>query len=92
VRWQELYAACVSETETDGLEKLAYDTEGTMYLRLRELACEPRPSNEVQELKLAATGLLEIRIRKLGWPDPRFYAVAALDSTASASIAGFDSI
>lgn len=70
MQWQELYATCVSEAETDRLEKLTYDTEGAMYLRLRELAHELRPSNEAQELKQAATGLLEIRIRKLGWPDP----------------------
>lgn len=70
MRWQKLYAACVSETETERLEKLAYDTELAMYLRFQELACELRPSSEVQELRQAATGLLEIRINKLGWRDP----------------------
>lgn len=70
MQWQELYATCVSEAETDRLEKLTYDTEGAIYLRFRELASEPRLSNEVQELKHAAAGLLEIRIGRLGWPDP----------------------
>ena len=70
MQWQKLYAACVSETETDRLEKLVYDTEGAMFLRYQELAYTFPLSNEVQELKQATTGLLEIRIKKLGWPDP----------------------
>ena len=63
-------SACVSETETDGLEKPVFDTEGAMFLRFQELAFE-LPSNEVQELKQAATGLLEFKVKKLGWPDPK---------------------
>jgi len=64
VQWQELYAACVSATDTDRLEKLVYETEGAMFMRFQELAYERG------ELKRAIAGLLEIRIKKLGWPDP----------------------
>lgn len=70
VKWQELYAACVSATDTDRLENLVYEAEGAMFLRFQELAREPRVSNEAEELKQATAGLLEIKIRKLGWPDP----------------------
>lgn len=70
MQWQELYAACVSETDSDRLEKLVYETEGAMFLRFQELACEPLAWDEVQELKQAATGLLEFKVEQLGWPDP----------------------
>jgi len=69
VQWQELYAACVSETDTGRLEKLVSDTEDAIFLRFQELAYQGLP-NEVQELKRAAAGLLEFKIKKLGWPDP----------------------
>ena len=67
---QRLYAACVSETETDRLEKLVLDTEGAMFLRLQELAYELRSKDELRDLNRAATALLEVKVEKLGWPDP----------------------
>lgn len=70
MQWQELYAACVSETGTERLEKLVYETEDTVFLRLQELAYEPRLSNEGEELRQAAAGLLEFKVEQLGWPDP----------------------
>jgi len=73
VQWQELYAACVSENDTGRLEKLVSDTEGAIFLRFQELAHD-RLSNEVRELKQAAAGLLEFKIKKLGWPDPKIEA------------------
>src|ERR1051326_8585317 len=69
VQWEELYAACVFETDIGRLEKLVFDTEDAIFLRFQELACNGL-SNEVQELKRAASGLLEFKIKKLGWPDP----------------------
>jgi hypothetical protein len=69
MQWKELYAACVAETETERLEKLVSETEDAMFLRFQELAYEDR-SNEVLEMKQAASVLLEFKIEKLGWPDP----------------------
>ena len=69
MQWQELYAACVSETDRGRLEKLVFDTEDALFLRFQELVYAPH-SNEVRELKEAAAGLSELKIKKLGWPDP----------------------
>jgi len=73
VQWQELYAACVSETDIGRLEKLVSDTEDAIFLRFQELAHEGL-SSELRELKQAAAGLLEFKIKKLGWPDPKIEA------------------
>jgi len=69
MQWQELYAACVSETEIGRLEKLVFETEDALFLRFQELAYEHR-SNEVMEMKQAATTLLRFKVEKLGWHDP----------------------
>jgi len=74
MQWKELYAACVTETDSDRLEKLVFDTEDAMFLRFQELAHGLHVSNEVDELKQAATGLLEFKVKKLGWPDPKIEA------------------
>jgi len=70
VQWQELYADCVSETDIGRLETLVFDTEDAIFLRFQELVYDHHLSNEVRELKQAAAGLLEFKIKKLGWPDP----------------------
>jgi hypothetical protein len=70
VRWRELYNACVSETKLEKLEKLVFETEEAIVLRCHELCREPYLSSEVQALRQAAKGLLEIKTTKLGWPDP----------------------
>ena len=70
MNWQKLYADCVSETAIDRLEKLVFDAEDAIFLRFQELAGEPFLSNEVRDLKQAAKGLLEFKVKKLGWPDP----------------------
>lgn len=70
MRWQKLLESCVSETNPARLEKLVFDTEDAIYLRLRELSNEPYPSDESLELKQAAQKLLQLKIEKLGWTDP----------------------
>jgi hypothetical protein len=70
VQWQQLYESCVSETNLEKLNKLVLETEDAIYLRSRELSNEPHIADEVQALRRAAMGLLEIKIKKLGWPDP----------------------
>ena len=69
MQWQELYAACVSETDIGRLEKLVFDTEDAIFLRFKELAYDHHRSNEVRELKQGAAVLLEFKIKK-GWSDP----------------------
>jgi hypothetical protein len=44
-----------------------FETEDAIYLRSRELSDESHIADEVQALRRAATGLLEM---KLGWPNP----------------------
>jgi hypothetical protein len=70
VSWRELYDSCVHETNAERLETLASETESAIVLRFRDLSHESEQSDEVQALRQAAKVLLEIRIKKLGWPDP----------------------
>jgi len=70
VSWRQLYDSCVCETDPERLKTLASETESAIVLRIRDLAHESELSDEVQALSRAAKVLLEIRIKKLGWPDP----------------------
>jgi hypothetical protein len=70
VQWQELCESCVFETNLQRLGKLVFEAEDAIYLRSRELSKESHIANEVQALRQAAKGLVEIKIKKLGWPDP----------------------
>jgi hypothetical protein len=47
-----------------------FEAEDAIYLRSRELSNESYIADEVQALRRAANGLLEIKIKKLGRPDP----------------------
>jgi hypothetical protein len=71
VPWQKLYESCVSETNPESLEKLVFETERAIFPRNCELSTESNTSDEVQALEQATKGLLEIKIKKLGWPDHR---------------------
>jgi hypothetical protein len=70
VQWRELYDSCFLETNFRKLDKLVFEAEDAIYLRSRELSNESHIADEVQALRQAARGLLEIKIKKLGWPDP----------------------
>ena len=70
MQWQKLYQSCVFERNLERLNKLVFETEDAIYLRSRELSNESHIADEVQALRRAANGLLEIKIKKLGWPDP----------------------
>ena len=70
MQWQKLYESCASETNLGSLDKLVFELEDAIYLRSRELSNESHIADEVQALRRAANGLLEIKIKKLGWPDP----------------------
>jgi len=70
VQWQKLYESCSFETDLERLGKLVNETEDAIYLRFHELSNESHIADEVQALKTGRNGLLEIKIKKLGWPDP----------------------
>ena len=70
MQWQKLYQSCVFERNLERLNKLVFETEDAIYLRFRELSKESHIADEVQALRRAANGLLEIKIKRLGWPDP----------------------
>lgn len=92
MRWRKLYNACVSETKLEKLEKLVFDTEEAIVLRCHELSHEPYLSSEVQALRQAAKGLLEIKTRKLGWPDPARVRRGLLGRTMQRAMNGVRSI
>jgi hypothetical protein len=71
VQWQKLYESCVFETNLERLGKLVFKAEDAIYLRSRELSNESHIADEVQALRRAAKGLVEIKIEKLGWSDRR---------------------
>ena len=62
--WKTLFQRCLSETNPDALTGLLYQTEEAMFLRSQEL------TREEEELRQAARQLLELKTKKLGWPDP----------------------
>ena len=70
MQWQQLYESCVFTRNLEKLNKLVFETEDAIYLRSRELSNESHIADEVQALRRAAAELLEIKINKLGWPDP----------------------
>ena len=71
MKWQQLYESCDFERNLERLNKLVFETEDAMYLRSRELSKESHIANEVQALREASNRLAEIKIKKLGWTDPR---------------------
>ena len=70
MQWQRLYESCDLARNLERLNQLVFQAEDAIYLRSRELSNESNISAEVQPLRRAAKGLLEIKIQKLGWPDP----------------------
>jgi len=71
VLWQKLYESYVFERNLEKLNKLVFEAEDAIYLRSRELSHESHIVAEAQALGRAAKGLLEIKIKKLGWADRR---------------------
>lgn len=71
MKWQQLYESCVFERNLERLNKLVFETEDVIYLRSRELSKESHIASEIQALREASRRLQEIKIKKLGWTDPR---------------------
>jgi hypothetical protein len=71
VLWQELYMACVLETNSENLRGLIHETENAIISRLQTLGT---PDDEHQEIALASASLLVLKSERLdrpGHPDSR---------------------
>jgi len=68
--WRELFEQTAVEQDPERLAILTSETEFAIVQRFRDLYGESELSDEMQKLRRAAMALLEIRIKKLGWPDP----------------------
>ncbi len=64
--WQELYIACVLETNSEKLKALIHETENAIISRLQTLET---PSYEHHEIALASASLLVLKSERLGRPD-----------------------
>jgi hypothetical protein len=67
--WRRLYAAAMLETKPIVLGHLVNDTEGSIYLRLQELAIGSGGHGERDDIREATAGLLKLKTEKLGWVD-----------------------
>lgn len=79
--WAFLYASILRQTEPEELKKHLHQLEDAMWERLLELERDPSPYVERAAIQSAAEKLLEIKIKKLGFPsigiDPSQPAAAA---------------
>jgi hypothetical protein len=65
VLWQELYIACVLETNSEKLEALIHETEDAIISRLQTLET---PNDEHLEIARASASLLVLKSERLGRP------------------------
>jgi hypothetical protein len=65
VLWQELYIACVLETDSVKLKALVHETENAIISRLRTLET---PNDEHQEIARASASLLVLKSERLSGP------------------------
>jgi hypothetical protein len=65
VLWQELYIACVLETNSEKLKALIHETENAIISRLQTLET---PDDEHREISRASASLLVLKSERLGRP------------------------
>jgi hypothetical protein len=65
VLWQELYIACVLETNSEKLKALIHETENAIISRLQTLET---PDHEHREIARASASLLVLKSERLGRP------------------------
>jgi hypothetical protein len=65
VLWQELYVACVRETNSEKLKALIHKTENAIISRLQTLET---PDDEHREIARASAALLVLKSERLSWP------------------------
>jgi hypothetical protein len=63
--WQELYIACVLETNSEKLKALIHETENAIISRLQTLET---PDDEHREMTRASASLLVLKSESLSWP------------------------
>ena len=63
--WQELYIACVLETNSEELKALIHETENAIISRLQTLET---PDDEHREIARASASLLVLKSERLSWP------------------------
>lgn len=63
--WQELYIACVLETNSEKLKALIHETENAIISRLQTLET---PDDEHREIARASASLLVLKSERLRWP------------------------
>jgi xanthine dehydrogenase molybdopterin-binding subunit B len=68
--WKAAYQNTLEETDRDKLTQYVLETEGAIFDRIQELESSSDHHKEREEMEAAAKHLLEIKTRKLGWPNP----------------------
>jgi hypothetical protein len=79
--WRKLYAAAMLETNPVVLGHLVNDTEGSIYLRLQELAISSGGHGERDDIREATAGLLKLKTDKLGWIDQAVTKIGTVSTT-----------
>jgi hypothetical protein len=69
--WKVAAAKATSESDTERFRHLVRAAETAIFFRLQELSSPLEHAEECDEINSALTELLELKIRKLGWPNPR---------------------
>jgi len=69
--WRQFYRSVMAETDRDKLTHLVASLEEAIVARTQSLADAQNPADvaERDELHRAAHDLLEVKTKKLGWPD-----------------------
>jgi hypothetical protein len=68
--WKAAYQNTPEETDRERLARYVLDTEGAIFDRIQELGSSFDHHQEREEMKAAAEHLLDIKTRKLGFPNP----------------------
>ena len=83
--WQELYIACVLETNSEKLKALIHKTENAIISRLQTLET---PEDEHREIARVSASLLVLKSERLTWPGHPDRGNPQLDETGSEKIRG----
>src|SRR5215472_5061696 len=68
--WRVLYEAAVDETNPAVFERLVFDAEDAIQIRLQELSKNPDGPPELNEISDAVNYILRLKTERLAWPDP----------------------
>jgi hypothetical protein len=71
--WKQLLEEVLAETDTAMIEKKAQELENALFIRSQEIHMYGGTDAERESMKAAAQTLLEVKVKKLGYPiDPKF--------------------